>query len=153
MILAISQQLVGLYHHRHLFRLMCFIRESHAVDQDRMLIPTDFFSLAGLADPFLGSRHSLVSYTTDPNTLPRAPNSLTQAPGCCNLLAVTLWSFSADKFGRRTIINTCQNPCLRDSLRCWWSLLDEARRTVTLPPALLSVRLPILADLISLSFL
>lgn len=27
---------------------------------------------------------------------------------CCNLLAVTLWSLSTDKFGRRIIINTCQ---------------------------------------------
>ncbi|KIN08770.1 hypothetical protein OIDMADRAFT_48613 [Oidiodendron maius Zn] len=47
---------------------------------------TYFFSLAGLADPFLG----------------------TVILSCCNLLAVMLWSFSTDKFGRRLIINTCQ---------------------------------------------
>jgi hypothetical protein len=27
---------------------------------------------------------------------------------CVNLLAVMIWSFSTDKFGRRIIINTCQ---------------------------------------------
>ncbi|CEJ81535.1 Putative Glycoside hydrolase family 78 protein [[Torrubiella] hemipterigena] len=47
---------------------------------------TYFFSLAGLQDPFLG----------------------TVILSCCNLLAVILWSFSTDKLGRRTIINTCE---------------------------------------------
>ncbi|RQM08300.1 hypothetical protein DH86_00001503 [Scytalidium sp. 3C] len=47
---------------------------------------TYFFSLAGLSDPFLG----------------------TVILSCCNLLAVILWSFSTDRFGRRIIINTCQ---------------------------------------------
>ncbi|KAH8819233.1 hypothetical protein F5884DRAFT_743652 [Xylogone sp. PMI_703] len=66
MILAVSQQLAGLA-----------IISTYS---------TYFFSLAGLADPFLG----------------------TVILSCCNLLAVMLWSFSTDKFGRRTIINTCQ---------------------------------------------
>jgi sugar porter (SP) family MFS transporter len=47
---------------------------------------TYFFSLAGLADPFLGSL--ILS--------------------CCNLLAVLLWSLSTDKLGRRTIVNVCE---------------------------------------------
>ncbi|OIW26886.1 MFS general substrate transporter [Coniochaeta ligniaria NRRL 30616] len=47
---------------------------------------TYFFALAGLPDPFLGA--VILS--------------------CVNLLAVIVWSLSTDKFGRRTIINTCQ---------------------------------------------
>ncbi|KAI5458760.1 hypothetical protein BGZ63DRAFT_432233 [Mariannaea sp. PMI_226] len=47
---------------------------------------TYFFSLAGLADPFLGS--VILS--------------------CCNLLAVLIWSLSTDYLGRRMIINSCQ---------------------------------------------
>ncbi|KAH8881094.1 MFS general substrate transporter [Thozetella sp. PMI_491] len=66
MILAVSQQLAGLA-----------IISTYS---------TYFFSLAGLADPFLGS--VILS--------------------CCNLLAVILWSFSTDYFGRRTIVNGCQ---------------------------------------------
>lgn len=66
MVLAISQQLAGLA-----------IISTYS---------TYFFSLAGLADPFLGS--VILS--------------------CCNLLAVLLWSLSTDKLGRRTIINTCE---------------------------------------------
>ncbi|ORX37529.1 general substrate transporter [Kockovaella imperatae] len=47
---------------------------------------TYFFSLAGLADPFLGS--VILS--------------------CCNLLAIMLWSAFTDKLGRRLIINYCE---------------------------------------------
>ncbi|KAK6371393.1 hypothetical protein LTS17_009124 [Exophiala oligosperma] len=47
---------------------------------------TYFFSLAGLEDPFLA----------------------TVILSCCNLLAVLCWSLTTDKFGRRTIINTCE---------------------------------------------
>ncbi|RAO72321.1 uncharacterized protein BHQ10_008333 [Talaromyces amestolkiae] len=66
MLLAVSQQLAGLA-----------IISTYS---------TYFFSLAGLADPFLG----------------------TVIISCVNLLAVLVWSFTTDKFGRRTIINTCQ---------------------------------------------
>ncbi|WOO85967.1 MFS transporter fmqE [Vanrija pseudolonga] len=50
---------------------------------------TYFFSLAGLKDPFLG----------------------TLILSCCNLLAVTLWSLSTDKLGRRMIVNCGQTLC------------------------------------------
>ncbi|KAL1404926.1 hypothetical protein Q8F55_008538 [Vanrija albida] len=50
---------------------------------------TYFFSLAGLEDPFLG----------------------TLILSCCNLLAVTLWSLSTDKLGRRMIVNCGQTLC------------------------------------------
>jgi len=51
---------------------------------------TYFFSLAGLNDPFLGS---LIL-------------------ACVNLLAVILWVLTADKVGRRLIVNGCQTLVL-----------------------------------------
>ena len=62
----------------------------------------DFFSLAGLDDPFLGSL--ILSWVKPCSEREVALTSLS----CVNLLAVLLWSLTTDKLGRRTILLPCQ---------------------------------------------
>jgi SP family general alpha glucoside:H+ symporter-like MFS transporter len=62
----------------------------------------DFFSLAGLDDPFLGS---LILSCVVPYLILKP---FLTSFSCVNLLAVLLWSLTTDKLGRRTILLPCQ---------------------------------------------
>ncbi|KAK3175823.1 hypothetical protein K4F52_009956 [Lecanicillium sp. MT-2017a] len=85
MILAVCQQLAGLaIISTYSTCMLPSTKEKRKMVTETKLI--DFFSLAGLNDPFLG----------------------TVILSCCNLLAILSWSMSTDKLGRRTIINSCE---------------------------------------------
>jgi len=100
MVLAVTQQLAGL---------------AIIFTYSTCMIPCRVDSSANLGLRLLFSRwlegplprlcHSLVSYAP---VLVACVVKLSLTYRCCNLLAVLLWSLTADKLGRRTIINTCQ---------------------------------------------